>query len=146
MKKFVFCFVALLFAACEFDFSLNGATNAVLSDLTIECINECTISNNTSANQPFTKHTYLCKGFVGGMIGDCSIRIMHDNFILVDRHELTVAGEPLRFELQFAPEWQYLDRLNNTFTVFLLDDDGSTLCKTTVVVTKHPEPAPEPEY
>jgi hypothetical protein len=39
----------------------------------------------------------------------------------------------------FAPEWQYLDEQYNTFTVILMDDDGEAMCKTSVVVTKHPE-------
>ena len=64
---------------------------------------------------------------------------MHDNFILVDHHYLTVAGKKLQFQLQFAPEWSYLDIQNNTFTVILMDDDDNILCKTSVVVTKHSE-------
>lgn len=139
MKKLLFSIVSLTFAACAFDFSLDEEFAASLTDITIECIKEETISNNTSGNQPFTKHTYLCTGYVGGLIGDCSIRIMHDNFILVDQHRLTIAGNKMQFQLQFAPEWGYLDMDNNTFTVILLDDTNSTLCKTTVVVTKHPE-------
>ena len=39
----------------------------------------------------------------------------------------------------FAPEWEYLDEQYNTFTVILMDDDGEAMCKTSVVVTKHPE-------
>lgn len=139
MKRLLFCIVALAFVACEFDFSINGESEATLTDITIECIKEETISNNTSANQPFTKHTYLCTGCVGDYSGDCSIRIMHDNFILVDRHDLTVAGNKMQFQLQFAPEWGYLDRENNTFIVILRDDKDNTICKTTVVATIHPK-------
>jgi hypothetical protein len=64
---------------------------------------------------------------------------MHNNFILVDKHYLTVAGDKIQFQLMFAPEWQYLDEQYNTFTVILMDDDGEAMCKTSVVVTKHPE-------
>ncbi|MBR4843316.1 MAG: hypothetical protein IKV06_00200 [Alistipes sp.] len=139
MKRFIFCLLALTFAACEFDFSVGGNTNATLSNITIECIDETTISNNTSANQPFTRHTYLCSGNIVGYSGECNIRVMHDNFILVDRLDLIAAGDTLPFQLKFAPEWEYLDRLYNTFTVILRDDHDNEICKTTVVVTKHTE-------
>ena len=140
MKRFIFCLLALTFAACEFDFSVGGSnTNATLSNITIECIDETTISNNTSANQPFTKHTYLCTGNIVGYNGECNIRVMHDNFILVDRLDLIAAGDTLPFQLKFAPEWEYLDRLYNTFIVILRDNKDNEICKTTVVVTKHAE-------
>lgn len=124
--------------ACDVDLDVN-TKDATLTDMIIKCINETTISNNTSSNKPFTKHTYLCTGKVGDYNGNCSIRIMHDNFILVDNHELTASGSQLPFQIIFAPEWGYLDNRNNEFIVMLLDDKGDTLCKTTVVVTEHSE-------
>ena len=139
MKKLLFVFVALLFAACELSIGVGDKYNAALTDITIECIAEEEITNNTGGSVPFTKHTYLCEGAVSGYSGICAIRIMHDNFILVDKHYLTVAGDKIQFQLMFAPEWEYLDEQYNTFTVILMDDDGKAMCKTSVVVTKHPE-------
>lgn len=139
MRNLIFCLMAtVLFVACDVDLEVN-TKNVKLTDITIECINETTISNNTSSNEPFTKHTYLCKGLVGGFTGDCYIVVMHDNFIVHNNHHLTIAGETIPFEFTFAPEWGYLDQPNNNFIVMVCDTKGDTLCKTTVVVTKHPE-------
>jgi hypothetical protein len=58
---------------------------------------------------------------------------MHDNFIVHNDHHLTLSGETMPFEFTFAPEWGYLDRENLNFIVEVFDDEGDTLCKTTVV-------------
>lgn len=138
MKNIILSLVALTFVACELSFSVND-TNATLSEITIECISETTISNNTSANEPFTRHTYLCRGYVENISGECSIKVLHNNFIVHNNHNLVVAGKKMPFEFTFAPEWGYLDNQNNTFTVQLYVEDDVPVCQTTVVVTKHPE-------
>ncbi len=131
--------MALALVACELDVDVNR-NEVELSDLAIECINETMITNNTSGNKPFTKHTYLCRGSISGFNGACYIRVLHDNFIVHNNHELTIAGEKMPFEFTFAPEWEYLDNPYNTFAIEVYDgDDGDPLCKTTVVVTKHSE-------
>ena len=89
-------------------------------------------SNNTSDHE-FDTHTYLCSGNIGGFRGDCYIRVMHDNFIVHNNHHLTLSGETMPFEFTFAPEWGDLDRENLNFIVEVLDYEGNTLCKTTVV-------------
>jgi hypothetical protein len=44
------------------------------------------------------------------------------------------------FEFTFAPEWKYLDEPYLNFIIEVYDEDSDTLlCKTTVVVTKHPD-------
>lgn len=127
-------------ASCELDVDVNSK-DVVLSDITIECIDETTISNNTSGNMPFTKHTYLCRGSISGYSGACYIRVLHNSFIVHNNHELTIAGNSMPFEFTFAPEWEYLDNPYNTFTVELYDNSSNLLCKTTIVATKHPENA-----
>ena len=106
--------VASIMTSCELDIEVNGK-DVELSNITIECIDETTISNNTSGDNPFTKHTYLCRGSISGYNGVCYIRVLHD--------------EP------------YLN-----FIIEVYDEDSDTLlCKTTVVVTKHPDaPVVEP--
>lgn len=138
MKNFIICLMALMIVGCEVDIDA-GKNDVTLSNLTIECIQENTISNNTSANGSFTKHTYLCRGEISDYNGVCYIVVMHDNFILHNNHKLFVAGNKMPFEFTFAPEWQYLDVKNNNFKVFVDDSKGNTLCMTTVVVTKHAE-------
>ena len=138
MKRIILGLMALTFAACELEIGVNRR-DVVLSDISIECIAESEISNNTSANnEPFTKHTYLCKGYIGGFRGECEIRVMNNNHILY-KHEVKVAGSKIPFEFTFAPEWAYLDEPYNNFTLEVVDDDDDLLCQTTIVVTKHPE-------
>ena len=139
MKKLLFAVVALVFTSCELSIGDGNNRNVALTDIAIECIAEKSITNNTGSDGSFTKHTYLCEGYVSGYRGICAIRIQHNNFILVDKNYLTCAGDKMQFQLTFAPEWQYLDEQYNTFTVILLDDDDEAICKTSVVVTKHPE-------
>lgn len=131
MRKLIFALVALAFVACDVDVEL-GNKSAKLADITIECIKETPTSNNTSDHE-FDTHTYLCSGNIGGFRGDCYIRVMHDNFIVHNDHHLTLSGETMPFEFTFAPEWGYLDRENLNFIVEVFDDEGDTLCKTTVV-------------
>lgn len=145
MKKLLFAVVALVFTSCELSIGDGYNRNVALTDIAIECIAEESITNNTGGDVPFTKHTYLCEGYVSGYRGICAIRIQHNNFILVDKNYLTCAGDKMQFQLTFAPEWQYLDEQYNTFTVILLDDDDEAICKTSVVVTKHPEAQEELE-
>ena len=148
MKRFIFCLMAVVVASvmtsCELDVEVNGK-DVVLSNITIECIDETTISNNTSGNNPFTKHTYICRGSICGYDGVCYIRVLHDNFIVHNNHELIIAGDVMPFEFTFAPEWEYLDEPYLNFIIEVYDEDNDTLlCKTTVVVTKHPDaPAAE---
>ena len=149
MKKLIYCLMAVVAASvmtsCELDVEVNGK-DVVLSNITIECIDETTISNNTSGDKPFTKHTYLCRGSISGYNGVCYIRVLHDNFIVHNNHELIIAGDVMPFEFTFAPEWGYLDEPYLNFIIEVYDEDSATLlCKTTVVVTKHPDaPAAEP--
>ena len=149
MKRFIFCLMAVVVASvmtsCELDVEVNGK-DVVLSNITIECIDETTISNNTSGNNPFTKHTYICRGSICGYDGVCYIRVLHDNFIVHNNHELIIAGDVMPFEFTFAPEWEYLDEPYLNFIIEVYDEDYDTLlCKTTVVATKHPDaPAAEP--
>ena len=131
MKRLFFALVALAFVACDVDVEL-GNKSAKLTDITIECIKETPTSNNTS-DPEFNTHTYLCSGNIGGFRGDCYFRVMHDNFIVHNDHHLTLSGETMPFEFTFAPEWGYLDRENLNFIVEVFDDEGDTLCKTTVV-------------
>ena len=139
MRNFVLSLVALtLIVGCE-EWDNTTSTNVNLSDVTIECIGETTIINNTSGNKPFTKHTYLCRGYIGGFKGDCAIRVLHENFIVHENHNLTIAGEKLPFEFTFAPEWEYLDQPNLNFIIEVLNSEDMSLCSTTIVVTKHPE-------
>lgn len=136
---------ASVMTSCELDVEVNGK-DVVLSNISIECIDETTISNNTSGNKPFTKHTYICRGSICGYDGVCYIRVLHNNFIVHNNHELIIAGDVMPFEFTFAPEWEYLDELYLNFTIEVYDEDCDTLlCKTTVVATKHPDaPAAEP--
>ena len=149
MKRFILCLMAIVAASvmtsCELDVEVNGK-DVVLSNITIECIDETTISNNTSGDEPFTKHTYLCRGSISGYNGVCYIRVLHDNFIVHNNHELIIAGDVMPFEFTFAPEWGYLDEPYLNFIIEVYDEDNDTLlCKTTVVGTKHPDaPAAEP--
>ena len=148
MKRFILCLMAIVAASvmtsCELDVEVNGK-DVVLSNITIECIDETTISNNTSGDEPFTKHTYLCRGSISGYNGVCYIRVLHDNFIVHNNHELIIAGDVMPFEFTFAPEWGYLDEPYLNFIIEVYDEDSDTLlCKTTVVVTKHPD-APSAE-
>lgn len=149
MKKLIYCLMAIVAASvmtsCELDVEVNGK-DVELSNITIECIDETTISNNTSGDNPFTKHTYLCRGSISGYNGVCYIRVLHDNFIVHNNHELIIAGDVMPFEFTFAPEWGYLDEPYLNFIIEVYDEDYDTLlCKTTVVVTKHPDaPAAEP--
>lgn len=149
MKRFILCLMALVVASvmtsCELDIEVNGK-DVELSNITIECIDETTISNNTSGDEPFTKHTYLCRGTIRGYDGVCYIRVLHDNFIVHNNHELIIAGDVMPFEFTFAPEWEYLDEPYLNFIIEVYDEDNDTLlCKTTVVVTKHPDaPVVEP--
>ena len=139
MKNFLICLMALMFVGCESD-TLADSRDVTLSNLTIECIDEDTITNNTGGNKPFTVHTYLCRGEISGYSGVCYIDVMHQNFIVHHNHELLVAGEKMPFEFTFAPEWQYLDAQRNNFTVVVKKDEGdNAICKTTIVVVKHPE-------
>ena len=138
MKNLIICLMALMFVGCDIEVPTNNKY-VTLSNLSIECIEEETISNNTSANKPFTKHTYLCRGEISRYSGVCYIDVMHQNFIVHHDHELWVAGEKMPFEFTFAPEWQYLDEEHNNFTVVVKCSDENPLCKTTVVVTTHPE-------
>ncbi len=149
MKKLIYCLMAIVVASvmtsCELDVEVNGK-DVELSNITIECIDETTISNNTSGDEPFTKHTYLCRGSISGYNGVCYIRVLHDNFIVHNNHELIIAGDVMPFEFTFAPEWGYLDEPYLNFIIEVYDEDSDTLlCKTTVVVTKHPDaPVVEP--
>ena len=149
MKRSILCLMALVVASvmtsCELDIEVNGK-DVELSNITIECIDETTISNNTSGDEPFTKHTYLCRGTICGYDGVCYIRVLHDNFIVHNNHELIIAGDVMPFEFTFAPEWEYLDEPYLNFIIEVYDEDNDTLlCKTTVVVTKHPDaPVVEP--
>lgn len=143
MKRFIFCLMAVVVASvmtsCELDVEVNGK-DVVLSNITIECIDETTISNNTSGNNPFTKHTYICRGSICGYDGVCYIRVLHNNFIVHNNHELIIAGDVMPFEFTFAPEWEYLDEPYLNFIIEVYDEDYDTLlCKTTVVATKHPD-------
>lgn len=143
MKRFILCLMALVVASvmtsCELDIEVNGK-DVELSNITIECIDETTISNNTSGDEPFTKHTYLCRGTICGYDGVCYIRVLHDNFIVHNNHELIIAGDVMPFEFTFAPEWEYLDEPYLNFIIEVYDEDNDTLlCKTTVVATKHPD-------
>lgn len=138
MKNFLICLMALMFVGCDSDI-LTDSRDVTLSNLSIECIKETTISNNTSANKPFTEHTYLCRGEICGYRGVCYIDVMHQNFIVHHNHELLVAGEKMPFEFTFAPGWQYLDVQHNNFTIVVKDEGDDAVCKTTVVVVKHPE-------
>ena len=149
MKRSILCLMALVVASvmtsCELDIEVNGK-DVELSNITIECIDETTISNNTSGDEPFTKHTYLCRGTICGYDGVCYIRVLHDNFIVHNNHELIIAGDVMPFEFTFAPEWEYLDEPYLNFIIEVYDEDNDTLlCKTTVVATKHPDaPVVEP--
>ena len=149
MKKLIYCLMAIVVASvmtsCELDVEVNGK-DVMLSNIAIECIDETTISNNTSGDEPFTKHTYLCRGSISGYNGVCYIRVLHDNFIVHNNHELIIAGDVMPFEFTFAPEWGYLDEPYLNFIIEVYDEDNDTLlCKTTVVVTKHSDvPAIEP--
>lgn len=143
IRRFILCLMAIVTASgltsCELDVDVNSK-DVMLSDISIECINETTISNNTSGNKLFTKHTYLCRGSIRGYNGECYIRVLHDNFIVHNNHELTITGDAMPFEFTFAPEWEYLDEPLLNFIIEVYDEDGDTLlCKTTIVVTKHPE-------
>ena len=138
MKNFLICLMALMFVGCESD-TLADSRDVTLSNLTIECIYEDTITNNTGGNKPFTVHTYLCRGEISGYSGVCYIDVMHQNFIVHHNHELLVAGEKMPFEFTFAPEWQYLDAEHNNFKVIVKGGEDDYLCQTTVVVTKHVE-------
>lgn len=149
MQRFILCLMAIVAASmmtsCELDVEVNGK-DVMLSNISIECIDETTISNNTSGNIPFTKHTYICRGSICGYDGVCYIRVLHNSFIVHNNHELIIAGDVMPFEFTFAPEWEYLDELYLNFTIEVYDEDCDTLlCKTTVVATKHPDaPAAEP--
>lgn len=139
MKKLVYILVALAFVACEADFSINS-NRATLSNLSVECISETTISNNTTTNnEPFTSHTYLCKGVVEGVSGMFSIKVLHDVHVLYDNQYYIGNGEKMPFEFTFAPEWAYLDNPINDFIIEISNDEDEVLCQTTLVVTKHPE-------
>ena len=138
MKNYFVCLMALLFVGCDLQ-ELTESSELSLSNLTIECIDEATISNNTSANGSFTKHTYICRGEISGYTGLCYIDVMHQNFIVHHNHELLVSGAKMPFEFTFAPEWGYLDEEHNNFIVRVKDADENPLCQTTVVVTKHAE-------
>lgn len=137
LRNLLMCAVLLFAVSCDKDWDDINSHKVALSDITIECISETTISNNTSANRPFTKHTYLCKGYVEDISGECSIKVLHDNFIVHNNHKLVVAGGKMPFEFTFAPEWGYLDNPNNTFTVQLYTSDDVLACQTTIVVTQH---------
>ncbi len=140
MKRLIYLIAAVMLIACELDVNVNGR-DVALSDVTIECIAETETSNNTSTNnKPFIKHTYLCKGYIGGFRGECEIRVLHDNHILSDNNTVTVAESKIPFEFTFDPAWAYLDEPNNNFTVEVVDPyDNELFCQTTIVVTKHPE-------
>ena len=138
MKNLIICLMALMFVGCDSEVLTNNKS-VTLSNLSIECIGEAIISNNTSANGSFTKHTYLCRGEISGYTGLCYIDVMHQNFIVHHNHELLASGAKMPFEFTFAPEWGYLDEEHNNFIVLVKDADENPLCKTTVVVTTHPE-------
>lgn len=139
MKQLIIFLMAISLLACEDDSDIN-IKNIKLSDVTIECINETIVNNSTSS---FTRHTYLCRGFIDGFRGDCNIRITHNNNKVCNDHVLTVAGKEIPFEFTFTPEEQHFDNPNNNFWVHVYDNDSTLLCKTTVVVTKHAEVIPE---
>ena len=138
MKNLIICLMALMFVGCELQ-ELAEPNGLSLSNLSIECIDETAISNNTSANGTFTKHTYICRGEISGYTGLCYIDVMHDNFIVHHNHELLATGAKMPFEFTFAPEWGYLDEEHNNFIIRVKDAEENPLCKTTIVVTKHPE-------
>ena len=138
MKNLIICLMALLFVGCELQ-ELAEPSGLSLTNLSIECIGEAIISNNTSANGSFTKHTYLCRGEISNYRGVCYIDVMHQNFIVHHNHELLVSGEKMPFEFTFAPEWGYLDAKHNNFKVIVKGGEDDYLCQTTVVVTKHAE-------
>ncbi len=138
MKNFIICMMALMFVGCDSEVLTNNKS-VTLSNLSIECIGEAIISNNTSANGSFTKHTYLCRGEISGYSGVCYIDVMHQNFIVHHNHELLTTGEKMPFEFTFAPEWAYLDAEHNNFKVIVKGGEDDYLCQTTVVVTKHAE-------
>ena len=141
MRNFIFCLMTLACVACELDIDVNNR-DVQLSGITIECIDETTISNNTSGDTPFTKHTYLCRGVISSYRGECYIRVLHDNFIVHNHHDLIVSGGKLPFEFTFAPEWKYLDAENLTFIIEVIGEEGNTLCRTTAVATQHPTTTP----
>ena len=143
MGKVFFLLMAMFCVACEDNSNIIINKNVRLSDVSIECINETIVSDSTSNSQPYTKHTYLCKGVIGGFRGICYIRIVHDNIKVCNDQELIVADEEIPFEFVFAPEQQHLDNPNNNFMINVYDNDSTLLCKTTVVVTKHAEKIPE---
>ena len=138
MKNLIICLMALLFVGCELQ-ELAEPSGLSLTNLSIECIDEGMITNNTGGTEPFTKHTYICRGEISGYTGLCYIDVMHDNFIVHDNHELLLSGAKMPFEFTFAPEWQYLDQEYNNFTILVKDVAENPICKTTIVVTKHPE-------
>ena len=129
MKQLIIFLMAISLLACEDDSDIN-IKNIKLSDVTIECINETIVNNSTSS---FTRHTYLCRGFIDGFRGDCNIRITHNNNKVCNDHVLTVAGKEIPFEFTFTPEEQHFDNPNNNFWVHVYDNDSTLLCKTTVV-------------
>lgn len=131
--------MAMSFLSCEDDSNINNK-DVNLSDVTIECINETIINDNTSS---FTEHTYLCKGIIDGFRGDCYIRITHNNNKVCKDHELTVASKQIPFEFTFTHEEQHLDNPNINFWVNVYDNDSTLLCKTTIAVTKHAEKIPD---
>lgn len=139
MKNFILFIMVFALVACEADISINS-NRGTLSNLRIECIDETAISNNTSANnEPFIKHTYLCKGIVEGIDGGFNIQVLSGNHILCDKQYYIRNKEKIPFEFTFSPEWSYLDSPINEFVLELSNDENEVLCQTTVVATKHPE-------
>lgn len=138
MKNFIICLVALFSMGCALE-ELAEPAGLSLSNLSIECVDEATITNNTGGTEPFTKHTYLCRGEISGYSGVCYVDVMHLSFIVHHNHELLCSGATMPFEFTFAPEWQYLDEEYNNFTILVKDAEENPLCKTTIVVAKHAE-------
>lgn len=139
MKKFFILLMAMFCIACDNDSNFINNKDVRLLDVSIECINETIISNNTNNSQSYTRHTYLCKGIIDGFRGDCYIRITRDNNIVSNDYELTVAGKEIPFEFTFITEEQYPDNPNINFGLNVYDSDSTLICATTAAVTKHAE-------
>lgn len=139
MKRFILSLVTFAFVACETELNTNS-NRGTLSNISIECISETTISNNASSTtEPFTLHTYLCKGIAEGINGEYSIKVFSDNYMLCDKQYYIKNGEKSSFEFTFTPESLYLDNPINEFIVELRNDKNEILCKTSVVAIKHPK-------
>ena len=141
MKKLIYSLMVVVavctMTSCDREWHDINPRKVNLSNISIECVGEEYDVHDYTSGLDYTRHTYICKGYLSGFTGKCYIEISGTSWNKCGGSgELFVTNKGVPFEFSFTTSDPVLDNPNQTFTIAVCDEYDYTLCQTNIIA-KH---------